>query len=435
MCSVFILMDFNDSDEKMVSDFNFSSIKTAIYSSFKLFYWLPSLSLFRWLNDVLSWTIAKAESSRKTTCQSQEEVKKRVQSHILKLRYVKEHKDEIMEELRTHLKTYQQDAVTRAHKYLSSEEVIENFTMWTEDNIPQKGDNWSQTQENIQRALSNRFKETLHHWLEDCMLLARAQESLQKILMHYFPRGEDHLRGLSGGSEEGSIPTYRQPNLGFGGVTMGGAVYAAGVAFFMRHAASSILRLAIPTSLVVVGLSMDVFYFLRRRWDSQEFGKDTRAFMSRQSRNYLAQMAGRNKVSECVKLLLKPVEHYLDEIGSTFPTLIAAEMEELRQLENEKRSLEEVKDAYAKIHEEGCRQRGRHAVLGLTEMCSIQISGEALDWKGDISSRLGSGTFGDVYTGKMRQDGDTKNVALKVSKKKLNEKNASELMGEIENLR
>ena len=391
--------------------------------------------MFRWLNGVLSWTIAKTESSLKTTCQSQEEVRKRVRSQILGLSYVKEHKDEIMKELCTRLETYQQNAVTRAHEYLSSEEVIEHFTTWTAENAPQKGDNWSATEENIQRALSNRFKETLQHWLEGCMLLADAQGILQQVLMKYFPHGKHHLRGPSDGLEEGNIPSFRQPNLGFGEGTMGGAFYAAGFAFFMRQAASFILRLAIPTSLVVFGLSMDVFYYLCRRWDSQEFEKETEAFMSRQSRNYLAQMAGRKKLSECLQLLLKPVKQYLDEIGSTFPTLIAAEMEELGQLENEKRSLEEVKDTCAKLHQEGCRQRDRHAVLGLKEMCSIQISGEALDWEADISSRLGSGTFGDVYTGKMRQDGDTKNVALKVSKKKLNEKNASEVMREIENLR
>ena len=352
-----------------------------------------------------------------------------------RLEYVVRHKDEIMRELRTRLELYQRDAVTRAYEYLSSEEVIMHFTTWTEENVPQEGFNWSDTEENIQRALSNRFKETLQHWLEDYMLLAGAQEILQEVLQKYFPHGEDHLTDLSQVLEEGSIPSYRQESLGFGGVTVGGAVYAAGVALFMRQAASFMFRLAIPTSLIVLGLSMDVFYYLRRRWDSQEFAERKEAFMSKQAKNYLAQMADPQKLSRCVKLLLEPVERYLDVIESTFPNLIAAELEEYQQLENEKRSLDEVKDAYAKIYEEGCRQRGHHAVLGLTEMCSIQISSEALDWKEDIHSRLGGGTFGDVYTGKMRQDRETKNVALKVSKKKLSVVNASEFMNEIELLR
>lgn len=392
--------------------------------------------MFRWLNEVLSWTIAKTKFSLKTTCLNQEHFKKKVKDHTDRLKYVERHKDEIMKELRTRLEIYQRDAVTQAHEYLSSEEVIEHFTRWTEENVPQEGVNWSDTEENIQRALSNRFKETLQHWLEDYMLLAGAQEILQEVLQRYFPHGEDHLRDLSQGLEEGSIPSYRHEFLGFGGGTFGGAVYAAGfAAFFMRQAASIIFRLAIPTSLVVLGLSMDVFYYLRRRWDSQEFAERKEAFMSKQAKNYLAHMADPQKLSRCVELLLEPVKRYLDEVGSTFPILIAAELEEFQRLENEERSLDEVKDAYAKIYKDGCQQGGHHAVLGLTEMCSIQISSEALDWKADIHSRLGSGTFGDVYTGKMRQDRETKYVALKVSKKRLKVENASEFMNEIEILR
>ena len=338
-----------------------------------------------------------------------------------------------MAELRKQLEIYQSNAVTRAQDYLSSEEVIERFTSWTEENVPQEELNWSLTEENIQRALSNRFKETLQHWLKDYMLLAGALEILQQVLQKYFPHGEDQLRGLSDGLEEGSIPSYRKENLRFGGVAA--LAYAAGYAFYTRQAASLIFSLAIPTSLVALSLSVEVFQYLRRRWDAEEFAEGKEAFMSKQSRNFLAQMADQQKLSSCVKLLLEPVERYLDEIGSTFPTLIAAEMEELRHFENEKRSLDDVKDAYAKIYEEGCRQRGQHALLGLTEMSSIHISDEALQWKADISSRLGSGSFGDVYTGKMKQGRETKNVALKVSKKKLNAQNACEVMDEIELLR
>lgn len=390
--------------------------------------------MFRWLNEVLSRTIAKTKSSLKIKCQDQKDFKKKVKDHIERLEYAQKHKDEIMAELRKQLEIYQSNAVTRAQDYLSSEEVIERFTSWTEENVPQEEVTWSLTEENIQRALSNRFKETLQHWLEDYMLLAGALEILQQVLQKYFPHGEDQLRDLSDALEEGSIPSYHEENHGFGGFAALTA-YAAGYAFYTRQAASLIFSLAIPTSLVAFSVSVEVFQYLRRLWNSKEFAEGKVAFMSKQSRNFLAQMAGQRKLSSCVKLLLEPVERYLNDIGSNFPTLIAAEMEELRLFENEKRSLDDVKDAYAKIYEEGCRQRGQHALLGLTEMSSIHISGEALQWKADIYSRLGSGSFGDVYTGKMKQDRETKNVALKVSKKKLNVQNASEVMDEIELLR
>lgn len=403
-----------------------------------------SVPLFRWLYDVLSSTIANTESSRKTTVQDQKGLKGKIQNYVHRLSYVKKNKDEIIKELRKKLEICKCDAVSRAKEYLSSEEVINQFTTWTNEDVPREGGNWSETEENIQRALSNRFNETLQHWVEDCELLLGAQQILQQVLEQYILHGKEHLEDVSDGSEEGTMPSSRQVKLGFGGVTAGGTFYALGFAWLMRQATSIALRLAVPTSLVVLSLSMDIFFFLRRQWCLQEFAEGKEAFMSKQSKNYLAYWTSRQvsqpferhgKLSRCVKLLLEPLERFIDDIAIKFPKLIEAEEERLRKLKNDERSLEEVKDAYAKINEDGCQQRSDLALLGLTEMCSIRISGEALECKLDISSRLGSGTFGDVYPGKMKQDGETKNVALKVSKEKLNKKNASEIMDEIELLR
>ena len=69
-------------------------------------------------------------------------------------------------------------------------------------------------------------------------------------------------------------------------------------------------------------------------------------------------------------------------------------------------------------------------------MCPmIQISREALKWKEGFSSPIGRGTFGDIYEAEMTKDGTSKTVALEVYRIELNDKNAREIVDEIEILR
>ena len=101
----------------------------------------------------------------------------------------------------------------------------------------------------------------------------------------------------------------------------------------------------------------------------------------------------------------------------------------------ETRSKEKTKDRYQPILVEGSQLRDQLALFGITDVCVVKIDREELDWREEMSSRLGSGAFAAVYKGTMRRREEVTTVALKVCKEALNADNASEIMQEMKFLR
>jgi len=79
--------------------------------------------------------------------------------------------------------------------------------------------------------------------------------------------------------------------------------------------------------------------------------------------------------------------------------------------------------------------RGHLAVFGLNEIRAVDISSEELDWRENMSSRLGRGSFAIVYQGKLKRLGVEQTVALKVYNEVLDAVNANQIMSEIELMR
>ena len=79
--------------------------------------------------------------------------------------------------------------------------------------------------------------------------------------------------------------------------------------------------------------------------------------------------------------------------------------------------------------------RGHLAVFTLNDIRANDIRSEELDWKEEVSSRLGYGVFATVYQGKIRRQGEEQTVALKVCKKELVANNAIPIMEEVQLLR
>ena len=66
---------------------------------------------------------------------------------------------------------------------------------------------------------------------------------------------------------------------------------------------------------------------------------------------------------------------------------------------------------------------------------STDISSDELDWREDISCRIGSGAFATVYQGKMRRRGEEETVALKLSSEVLDTANAGLIIAKVYLLR
>ena len=388
--------------------------------------------------------VAKTKTSRKTNSLNLRNAKEEIKKLNDALKYIENHKEEKMKGLCRNFDTFEKDAADRLRIYLSSKEVIAQFSSWTEQEVPPATGDWEKTKRSIEKAFDSRLHKTLQLWLEKDGLMARAEWFLNVELKRFFDV-PDHLKSLpddnEGDSPEINSPFRMKENSSYGGLVSGGfyALIAVG-AFFLTPVASVAVRVgvtAISGILSALGLSIEGIERLEARWQKSEFEENREAFMSEHSKDILVLVRENHVPETFVKFQLKRVKQHLSKVRNDLSKLIPAERKELSEFENKERSLEKVQNAHKRICEEGCRLRGLHAVLGIKEMCpTIQISSEALKWKDDFSSRIGSGTFGDVFEGKMRiTQEESKAVALKVYKKELDDKNASEIMDEIEMLR
>lgn len=390
--------------------------------------------------------IAQTESFLETNSSKLENVEEEIKKVNCALEYIENQREETMKEIHSRFLTLKHEASKRVREYFSSAKVKARFARWTKEEVPQGGSDWEKTKRSIEEAFYNRLQETLQHWLKDDMLLERAEEFLHEELKKYFDLPEDHLKSLKcppgvpgDSSKENSGVRYRMgENSSHEGLIMGGAfALLTAVTWLFNPVASLAIRVgvaAVPATLSALGLSAEGIERLEARWVKGEFQDNKVAFMSKHSKLFLDFV--KDVPENFVKLQLKPVEQQLLKVGTILSTLIPAKRKQLSQFENEERSLEEVKNACVKISEEGCRLRGHHVLLGVREIWPmIQISSEALKWQEGFSSPIGKGTFGDIYEGEMTKDRQSKTVALEVYRKELNDKNASEIVNEIEILR
>ena len=79
--------------------------------------------------------------------------------------------------------------------------------------------------------------------------------------------------------------------------------------------------------------------------------------------------------------------------------------------------------------------RGHLAVFAFQEIRVADFSSQELNWKEDMSCRLGCGAFATVYQGKIQRQGEEQLVALKVCSELLATTNASLIMTEVDLLR
>ena len=382
--------------------------------------------------------IAQTESFLETISSKLENVEEEIKKVKCNLEYIENHREETMIGIHSRFLTFEDEASKRVREYFSSADVKARFARWTKDEVPQEGSDWEKTKRSIEEAFYSRLQEMLQHWLKDDMLLERAEEFLHEELKKYFDVPKDQLKSVPGDSSEMiGVRYWMEENSSYEGLIMGGAfAFLTAITWLFNPVASLAIRVgvaAVPATLSALGLSAEGLDRLEARWEKGEFQKSKEAFMSKHSKLFLDVV--KDMPENFVKLQLKPVKQKLSKAGTNLSTLIPAKREQLAQFENEERSLEEVKNAHARISEEGCRLRGHH-VVGVTEMCPmIQISREALKWKEGISSPIGRGTFGDIYEGEMTKDGKSKTVALEVYRIELNDKNAREIVDEIEILR
>ena len=327
---------------------------------------------------------------------SNEEINQKMKKIIHRLEAIEKDQEKVIKDLRGSFNEKVNEVVKQLYEYLSSENVIVQFTSHSSGKFPQLDDamSWKEVEEEITTVLSSRFQELVERWEEENQVFVNARLFLMQKFQDCYEGVEFDLQNLQ--SEATGV---------HGGV----------------------------------GISEKKTFRFHFSFARKAKGFNFEDFVAKNSTNFLATRRKNKELRKFVLHKLRDAELYLDQIEECLPALIESDRELYKQLSRkrleETLSEEKAKARYQPILIDGSQLRDQLALFGITDVCVVKIDREELDWKEEMSSRLGSGAFAAVYKGTMRRREEVTTVALKVWNEALNADNASEIMQKMKILR
>ena len=347
-----------------------------------------------------------------------------------RLQSIERQQGTVSKELQSYLENKTDHAVSTLSRYLKSSEVIEQFSLWTLDDVPNTEESWELTKNYIQKALMRRLQEKIEEWEEKNHIFSDARASLIQYFQERFSYVEGQLRTL-----EESVLAGDAAN------SAGGPLASDDFSVAEKVIIGVTSPIWVPVGLVVLVVSVPVVGAIAvkeklENWNkTRQYNKDKCAFMAKASREYLKETAEEQHLKSFVMEQLKEAQVCLKQVLDRIPQLIEEDKMLCQQLRDENRSKKEVEDFYQPLHERSVKIRDEMALFGIKEVRTMDISCDDLEWQ-DYAP-LGKGAFAAVYRGKLKMRGKDKpvDVAVKVWNEELNEDTASDILSESEILR
>ena len=389
-------------------------------------------SSFRWLDLLLSRLVYQAKAFVMNASRDRSKVDQQMRGIIDRLKTLEEKQSEVVADLHQELKKIVNEAFRELQKYLSSKEVRARFTSWTLDEVPRSEDTWVLTRLQINKALSRRLQEFIKQWEEDNKVFANARESLVQHFQSRYNFVEGQLRNLQSAitADKKDVPE-NLTELSDSDLTLREKVIIGVTS-----------PIWVPLGIVaglVIGVPVLGIKAIKSKWEDrkklQTYKKHKCDFMSEASKDYLDEVIEEKELKPFVEEQMKEAQVCLQQIQARLPELIEADKMLCNQLLDETRTQEEIKERYQPILDEASVLRGHLAVFGFKEVRATDIKTTNLDWSENSSSHIGRGAFANVYSGKMKRNGNFYTVALKVYNEALDDNNACLFMSEVQILR
>ena len=119
-----------------------------------------------------------------------------------RLQSIERQQGTVSKELQSYLENKTDHAVRELSRYLKSPEVIQQFSSWTLDDVPNTEQSWELTKNYIQKALIRRLQEKIKEWEEKNHIFSDARAS-DSVLS-----GKVQLRRRSTSSAGGQCVLY-----------------------------------------------------------------------------------------------------------------------------------------------------------------------------------------------------------------------------------
>ena len=386
--------------------------------------------ILRWLDYLLARMALHTKAFIRNSSEDRKDVIDRMMFITNRLQSIERQQGTVSKELQSYLENKTDHAVRALSRYLKSPEVIQQFSSWTLDDVPNTEQSWELTKNYIQKALMRRLQEKIKEWEEKNHVFSDARASLIQHFQERFSYVEGQLRVLEGSVLAGDAASSASNSLVLDDFSV--------VEKVIIGVASPIW---VPVGLIVLVVSVPVVGAIALKekienWNkTRQYNKDRCAFMAKASQEYLNESAEEQHLKSFVMEQLKEAQVCLKQVLDRIPQLIEEDKMLCQQLRDENRSKKEVEDFYQPLHKKSVQIRDEMALFGIKEVRTMDISCDDLEWKDN--ALLGSGTFAAVYRGKLKIQGEDKpvDVAVKVWNEELNEDTASGFLSEAEILR
>ena len=386
--------------------------------------------ILRWLDYLLARMALHTKAFIRNSSEDRKNVIDRMKFITDRLQSIERQQGTVSKELQSYLENKTDHAVSTLSRYLKSPEVIEQFSLWTLDDVPNTEESWELTKNYIQKALMRRLQEKIEEWEEKNHIFSDARASLIQYFQERFSYVEGQLRTL-----EESVLAGDAAN------SAGGPLASDDFSVAEKVIIGVTSPIWVPVGLVVLVVSVPVVGAIAvkeklENWNKiRQYNKDKCAFMAKASQEYLNEVVEEQHLKLFVIEQLKEARVCLKQVLDRIPQLIEEDKMLCQQLSNENRSKKEVEDFYTPLLEKSVQIRDEMALFGIKEVRTMDISCDDLEWQDDAP--LGSGAFASVYRGKLRIRGENKpvDVAVKVWNDELDEVTAGGFISETEILR
>ena len=357
---------------------------------------------------------------------SNEEINQKMKEINHRLQAIGKDQKKVVKDLHGSFNDKVNGVVQQLCEYLSSKEVTEEFTSQSWDEFPYLDDlaGWKEAEEEITTVLSSQFQEIVKRWEEENQVFANARLFLMSMFENCYDGVQFELQNLQ--SDATGIGISEKKTFRFH--------------FSIARRAFMKIRSVTVGTLLFIADKIDEVFDSELGYSVGDFCEfDEESFMKKASMSFLAKRRKNKELRRFVEDKLRVAKQYLDQIEERLPALVEADRELYEQLSRkllkETRFEKKTKARYQPIFVDGSQLRDQLALFGITDVCVVKIDREELEWKEEMSSRLGSGAFAAVYKGTMRRREEVTTVALKVCNGELNADNASEIMQEMKILR
>ena len=355
-----------------------------------------------------------------------------------RLQKLQTEQESVVSELRDHLKTQVIDVVGELISYLKRQDVVEMFSTWDEDKLPENGGSWEVIEAGITKLIQTRLQTVIQEWEEEQQKFAEACRSVVALFFRKYSYLGKELEEIEVKVSQGQAPPREREEAVEDQVlkfcdkemTLEEKILLGVMIPLLMPSGLLVTAVLIPATLLtppVMGLKA-IFENIQSHHRKTKYLKNRREFVHAQSLKYLQKVSTKEALQPLIQQQVMQVTSCLDYIERRIPMLIEADMHLCRQLFEEE-NRKDVEGTYKPQKQDCERLRSHLALVEALEIRTLDIAWCDLDWDVSEDDSLQKALSPGIYSGRITKNGDpSRPVNLIVYKELLTTSNVSECL-------